>query len=391
MGSRGLLRYFFCAAAAMITAAASNAADASTPADAAVVDGDNANRRTTQARLDAPEIVHMPCSEYAPFVDGCHVRDRCQRHIIDDFAAGEVLEALRAIATKGMATSPLHGGPTIFDVNSGYMRDGYGPLINVYEEHRGQPPVEFTPRQFELYGGVFDKIKQAIMDTFGLETLYFTAPTFVTRIVGNEKWNPQNIHDEYWHQHVDKNNTANYDYSGLLYLSDYGTDFTGGTVVFEDAATGANHTVEPRRGRFLMFTSGVESPHTVMRVETGVRYVMSMWFTCDKRYEFKKFLDGKVHKKYHGGGDAAAEEARPADARRTGEGADTATGGGGGGGMGLLTTGASAACVLLGVAFLVNKLLKMRGKGKGNGKGGTKKARAGKGKSSKKKGKRKKS
>ena len=71
------------------------------------------DRRTTQARLDAPEVVHMPCSEYAPFVGGCHVRDRCQRHIIDDFAEGEVLEALRDIATQGMATSPLHGGPVV--------------------------------------------------------------------------------------------------------------------------------------------------------------------------------------------------------------------------------------------------------------------------------------
>ena len=26
------------------------------------------------------------------------------------------------------------------------------------------------------------------------------------------------MHDEYWHAHVDKNNTGHYDYSGLLYV-----------------------------------------------------------------------------------------------------------------------------------------------------------------------------
>ena len=36
------------------------------------------------------------------------------------------------------------------------------------------------------------------------------------------------VHDEYWHLHVDMNNTAHYHYSGLLYLSTYQTDFTGG-------------------------------------------------------------------------------------------------------------------------------------------------------------------
>jgi hypothetical protein len=237
--------------------------------------------RTTSARLDAPVVVPLACSAYAPFVDGCHTRDRCSRVVVDDFAEGAVLEVLREIAERGMATSPKLGGPTIFDVNSGYMKDGYGPLVNVYQAHRGQPAVAFTPQQFAVYGAVFDKIKAAIMDAFGLQQLYFTAPTFITRIVGNEGWAPQDVHDEYWHQHVDKDNTENYDYSGLLYLSDHGADFTGGTVVFQDAATGANHTVEPRRGRFLMFTSGVESPHTVRRSFFSLSFLLLFLLAAD--------------------------------------------------------------------------------------------------------------
>ena len=47
------------------------------------------------------------------------------------------------------------------------------------------------------------------------------------------------------------------------------------------------------------------------RVEKGTRYVLSFWFTCDKRMRFKTFLDGKVHKEYErkteGSGTATAE------------------------------------------------------------------------------------
>jgi hypothetical protein len=35
-------------------------------------------------------------------------------------------------------------------------------------------------------------------------------------------------HDEYWHPHVDRNNTPHYHYSGLLYMSTYKEDFEGG-------------------------------------------------------------------------------------------------------------------------------------------------------------------
>ena len=47
-----------------------------------------------------------------------------------------------------------------------------------------------------------------------------------------------------------------------------------------------------------MFSSGRENLHGVRRVESGTRYVMSMWFTCDERKKFENFLDGKKHEVY---------------------------------------------------------------------------------------------
>jgi hypothetical protein len=54
------------------------------------------------------------------------------------------------------------------------------------------------------------------------------------RAVGNLDWSPAEIHDEYWHPHVDKQNTEHYDYSGLVYLKTHGEDFTGGLFSFLD-------------------------------------------------------------------------------------------------------------------------------------------------------------
>lgn len=98
------------------------------------------------------------------------------------------------------------------------------------------------------------------------------------------------------HLHVDNDNTPHYDYSALLYLSDYDEEFTGGLFAFKDKTR--VHIVEPSRGRLLMFTSGKENLHHVRRVRSGTRYVMSMWFACDAQREFRNFLDGKVHRHF---------------------------------------------------------------------------------------------
>lgn len=228
------------------------------------------------------------------FIQGCHKTGKeCGRALRDNFVSPEDVIALREIAEIGMANRSRLGGPTIMDVNTGFVKDSNG-LVNIYQSHPSAPPTpRFTAEQFALYRNVIEKIRLALIDEFQLQHLYFTAPTFITRIVGNVSWAPADLHDEYWHPHVDKANTPHYDYSGLLYLSDYGLEFTGGLFAFIDKKS--EQIVEPARGRLMMFTSAKENFHQVRKVETGTRYVMSMWFTCDERRHFKNFLDGKMH------------------------------------------------------------------------------------------------
>lgn len=125
------------------------------------------------------------------------------------------------------------------DLNAGLARSTLG-VRKVY------PAVSYSQTEFDVYRAVFDKIRNAIKQYFGLGNVWFTAPTFVARLNGEAGWEPAEIHDEYWHPHVDKNNTEHYDYSGLVYLTTHGQDFTGGKFVFIDEHS--NHTIEPRAG-----------------------------------------------------------------------------------------------------------------------------------------------
>ena len=87
--------------------------------------------------------------------------------------------------------------------------------------------------------------------------VFFTAPTFITRLDGNASWDPAEEHDEYWHAHADMQNTAHYHFSGLLYLSTLTKDFTGGRLIFRNEVSGMDEViVEPVAGRTVIFTSG---------------------------------------------------------------------------------------------------------------------------------------
>ncbi|KAI9915566.1 hypothetical protein PsorP6_007871 [Peronosclerospora sorghi] len=59
--------------------------------------------------------------------------------------------------------------------------------------------------------------------------------------------------------------------------------------------TGTETVIEPSRVRLVMLTADSENLHVVRKEEIVERYVLSLWFTCDKRNNFRNFLDGKVH------------------------------------------------------------------------------------------------
>ncbi|CAM9257138.1 unnamed protein product [Discosporangium mesarthrocarpum] len=223
---------------------------------------------------------------------------------IHDFITEIESERLKHMAERGMRAcgkdvrlGPGGGGPCILDVNSGFVRGAEG-LTNIYGEG-ARPVVTYTKEEYNFYSDTIERIRSTIIEAFGLEFLKFTAPTFITRIQGSKGWRADTMHDEYWHVHVDKNNTQHYDYSGLLYLSEQDVDFKGGSFAFRQSDEDQPQMlIEPTPGLLLIFSGGMENPHQVQMVTEGTRYVLSFWFTCNLQREFSTFLDGKVHRHF---------------------------------------------------------------------------------------------
>ena len=134
----------------------------------------------------------------------CTQPPSCGRYIADDIFTLDDVIILRNIANKGINTrNETIGGPTIVDINTGYIRDTNG-LSNLFT---GKDKI-YSDEDFDNYGRIIKKLKSLIEDFFKIRDVYFTAPTFITQIKGSEDWSPTEIHDEYWHLHVDNNNTA---------------------------------------------------------------------------------------------------------------------------------------------------------------------------------------
>uniref|UniRef100_A0A8C4LEQ4 2-oxoglutarate and iron-dependent oxygenase domain-containing protein 3 n=1 Tax=Equus asinus TaxID=9793 RepID=A0A8C4LEQ4_EQUAS len=224
-------------------------------------------------------FIEVPCSEdydsHRRF-EGCSPR-KCGRGVTDAVITRDEARRIRSIAEKGLSLGGSDGGASILDLHSGALSVGRH-FVNLYRYFGDKVQNIFSEEDFQLYRDVRQKVQLAIAQAFGISasSLYLTKPTFFSRINSTEA---RTAHDEYWHAHVDKVTYGSFDYTSLLYLSDYLDDFGGGRFVFMEE--GANKTVEPRAGRVSFFTSGSENLHRVEKVLWGTRYAVTIAFTCD--------------------------------------------------------------------------------------------------------------
>ncbi|XP_077022412.1 2-oxoglutarate and iron-dependent oxygenase domain-containing protein 3 [Tamandua tetradactyla] len=224
-------------------------------------------------------FMEVPCSKdydsHQRF-EGCTPR-KCGRGVTDTSITREEAEQLRSIAEKGLALGGADGGVSILDLHSGALSMGKH-FVNLYRYFGDKIRNVFSEEDFQLYQDVQRRVQLTVAEAFGISasSLYLTKPTFFSRI---NSTGARTAHDEYWHAHVDKVTYGSFDYTSLLYLSDYLTDFSGGRFVFVEE--GANKTVEPRTGRVSFFTSGSENLHHVEKVLWGTRYAVTIAFSCD--------------------------------------------------------------------------------------------------------------
>ncbi|XP_053816761.1 2-oxoglutarate and iron-dependent oxygenase domain-containing protein 3 isoform X1 [Vidua chalybeata] len=228
------------------------------------------------------KFMEVPCSEdygsHKRFA-GCTPR-KCGRGVTDAVITREEAERIRRIAERGLSLGGSDGGASILDLHSGALSLGKH-FVNLYRYFGDKIQDIFREEDFALYRDVRQRIQQRIAQVFGISSsaMYLTKPTFFSRM---NSTGAKTTHDEYWHPHVDKVTYGSFDYTSLLYLSDYSRDFGGGRFVFMDADS--NKTVEPRAGRVSFFTSGSENLHRVERVQWGTRFAITISFSCDPQH-----------------------------------------------------------------------------------------------------------
>ncbi|XP_030063989.1 2-oxoglutarate and iron-dependent oxygenase domain-containing protein 3 isoform X2 [Microcaecilia unicolor] len=193
----------------------------------------------------------VPCSEdydnHKRF-PGCTPRV-CGRGVTDMIISREEAKKIQRVAEKGLSLGGSEGGASILDLHSGALSMGKH-FVNIYRYFGDTIKDIFSEEDFQLYRDIRQRVQQEIAKTFGISSssMYLTKPTFFSRMNSTEA---KTTHDEYWHPHVDKVTYGSFDYTSLLYLSDYTTDFGGGQFVFMDED--ANKTIEPRAALSILW------------------------------------------------------------------------------------------------------------------------------------------
>lgn len=124
----------------------------------------------------------------------------CGRRVMDGAFNDSDVSKLHEIVTKAMSHRVVqNNGPTILDINTGYLRDTDG-LDNLFYKEMKKNAI-YSVDDFAHYGNIIRKLKDLVMDSFSVSEMYFTSPTFITRLRAlDSNWEPKgrvNMHSRY--------------------------------------------------------------------------------------------------------------------------------------------------------------------------------------------------
>jgi len=252
----------------------------------------------------SPLVYNLACNKDS--FPRCVSSSTCGRYIQDDVLSAEEASTLLSMIHKVIqkAGGGGDGGPTIFDLATGALtfKDKFISLYEVLRELKktngnGYQPM-WNVHEHELLVSTVNKVHSLVAKMFKVEMdeVYLAKPLFFSHIQANKE--PKRMNDEYWHKHIDRIAYGSFDYTALIYLSDYDVDFEGGRFIFsndghvdegnEDDDNGILKgtedalVLEPIKGRMNAFTSGSENVHWVEKVTKGERYAITISFTCLK-------------------------------------------------------------------------------------------------------------
>jgi len=266
---------------------------------------------TVQNKISPLQPLHftIPClynSSQHHKVAGC-TPERCGRAVIDDFLNKNDAMILRNMAQKVIqhCGGGGDGGPTILDLASGAISyqdrfiNFYSILQEMQRENGDEYATIWTSHEYSLLLSTIRRVRNFIIQIFGLEKIHLTKPLFFSHIESNKE--PKRMNDEYWHKHIDRVAYGSFDYTALIYLSDFGRDFDGGQFVFHNDYGNLHASdsedeliIEPAIGRLNVFTSGDENVHHVERITAGQRFALTIAFTCNDQEAIPDYINSKT-------------------------------------------------------------------------------------------------
>ena len=257
------------------------------------------NATSATATLLTPGVHLIPCIEASS--------TPCARVYLPSFLDPASTSLLLSLSASCFAMTPGGSGPvTLIDFVSGALswQDQFISAFPLFARNHSFFPLD----ALSLYLDLTHTLRTHIATTLDLPfPLYLTRPSFLAQLSSAKPC--VTPHDEYWHPHVDLHQYGSFEFTALVYLSDWGEDFTGGEFVFVDEKEGGEGrrrvegvevgvegeaTVEgvveggvdgeevevrPLRGSVLYFTSGGENVHFVRKLRTGQRSTLTIAFT----------------------------------------------------------------------------------------------------------------
>lgn len=203
----------------------------------------------------------------------------CGRYFSDFIMNEEDTDLLLGIANKGFSYGESSGGASIFDIYNGVVSKE-NAFISVKNTLKSQNKKLLTDEEIKGFNKVKDKIVETIKAKFSIDNVYLTKPVFFSKITNKDA---KTMHDEYWHEHVDKDQYEGFHYTTLVYLNGHQHEYMGGRFYWRNLADNTTLSHEPNKGRVSVFTSGSENKHYVEKVLSGVRYAVTIPFTCNEK------------------------------------------------------------------------------------------------------------
>ena len=204
--------------------------------------------------------------------EGLRCFGACVRGVVDGFATAAEIAALREL-------SPPEPGAS-----------GSSIAVWLWE----------TPPEQPLFATLVARAQAVLRDRFGVDHLRFyrsnmiiwqaqpgvrgappAVPPADYASVEPGPWRPASLHG-------DTNTDEMFLYTTILYLTEQGLDGVGAeTGIADEVERGevtAGLRVQPSVGRLLVFSSGVENMHEMVRLVHGRRVAIQMWFACEGQH-----------------------------------------------------------------------------------------------------------